>query len=118
MDAVKAKIKEQDEKLAEMQKQEELWIEFDKDSKERLQKPLEMKEIPLPTQPTVSKDEIEKQKNAANEVKQQLETQLAELVSDNLEVNLPPALKEEKRDNIILLGPLGCGKTTACNFLS
>lgn len=51
-------------------------------------------------------------------MKGQLEAQLAELVADNLEVNMPPALKEEKRDNIILLGPAGCGKTTAANFLS
>jgi predicted AAA+ superfamily ATPase len=39
-------------------------------------------------------------------------------VAENLEVNMPPALKEEKRDNIILLGPRGCGKTTAANFLA
>ena len=60
MDAVKAKIKEQDEKVAEMQKQEELWFEFDKDAKERLAKPLEMKEVPLVPVPSVSKDEIDK----------------------------------------------------------
>jgi hypothetical protein len=43
-----------------MQKQEELWFEFDKDAKERLAKPLEMKEVPLVPVPSVSKDEIEK----------------------------------------------------------
>jgi flagellar biosynthesis GTPase FlhF len=63
-------------------------------------------------------EEIIKQKAAANDTKGQYEAQLEKLVNDNAEANMPPALKEEKRDNIILLGPAGCGKTTACNFLS
>jgi Cdc6-like AAA superfamily ATPase len=63
-------------------------------------------------------DEIKKQRDAANDQKAALDAQLEKLVSDSLEVNMPPALKDEKRDNIILLGPPSCGKTTAINFLS
>jgi replication-associated recombination protein RarA len=31
---------------------------------------------------------------------------------------MPPALKEEKRDNFILLGPDDCGKKQVANFLA
>ena len=38
--------------------------------------------------------------------------------NDNLEVKLPPALKEENKLNVILLGPSGCGKTVASNYMA
>jgi len=31
---------------------------------------------------------------------------------------MPPALKEEKRLNVILVGPDSCGRTTAANYLA
>ena len=74
--------------------------------------------MPVLTAPTMTQEAISVQRNLQTELKGQLEAQLAELVAENLEVNMPPALKEEKRDNIILLGPRGCGKTTAANFLA
>jgi flagellar biosynthesis GTPase FlhF len=118
MDVIKLKIKEQDDKLAALQKIEDAWADFEKDQRERVAKPEEFKDIVAPTAPKESQDEIRNKKEAANEIKAQLDAQLDKLVSDSMEVNLPPALKEDKRDNIILLGPAGCGKTTACNFLS
>ena len=38
--------------------------------------------------------------------------------NDNLEVKLPPALKDENKLNVILLGPSGCGKTVAANYMA
>ena len=31
---------------------------------------------------------------------------------------MPPALKDEKKLNVILLGPISSGRTTAGNFLA
>ena len=117
MDALKLKIKEFDDKLQDLQKHEDGWHDVEKDKQERLAKPEEYKDIPVPKVPTISLDEVKKQKDAASEAKANLDAQLEKL-SDSLEVTMSPALKEEKRDNIILLGPTGCGKTTACNYLS
>lgn len=118
MDAIGRKIKEQDDKLAELAKFEEAWNDFEKDKAARLAKPEEFKDVVSPKTPSLTLDEILKQRSAANDFKSQFESQLEKLTSDSAEVNLPPALKEDKRDNFILLGPAGCGKTTACNFLS
>ena len=40
------------------------------------------------------------------------------MLTDQLEVNMPPALKEEKRLNVILVGPESSGRTTVANFLA
>ena len=55
-------------------------------------------------------EEVAEARNAANEKHSDIESLLKEKENDKLEVNMTPALKEEKRDNIILLGPEGCGK--------
>ena len=54
MDAVKDKIKEQEEKLAELSKHEDCWADFDKDNKERYQNPDNFKDVPLPPTPSMS----------------------------------------------------------------
>lgn len=51
-------------------------------------------------------------------LKGEIEGKLAEMITDQLEVKLKPALKEELRLNVILLGPPSSGKTTAANFLA
>ena len=48
----------------------------------------------------------------------ELEGKLAEMLTDQLEVKMPPALKEEKKLNVILLGPESSGRTTAATFLA
>jgi hypothetical protein len=73
MDAVKDKIKEQDEKLAELSKHEDCWADFEKDNKERYANPENFKEVPLPPTPSISQDEIARQKSTANDVKAQME---------------------------------------------
>jgi len=40
------------------------------------------------------------------------------LAADSLEVKLPPALKDEKKLNVLMIGPQGCGKTVAANYMA
>ncbi len=40
------------------------------------------------------------------------------MLTDQLEVKMPPALKEDKKLNVILVGPQCSGRTTAANFLA
>ena len=40
------------------------------------------------------------------------------MLTDQLEVRMPRALKEEKKLNVILVGPECSGRTTAANFLA
>lgn len=48
MDVLKGKIKEFDDKLTELQKSEDGWHDFEKDKSDRLAKPDEFKDIPVP----------------------------------------------------------------------
>lgn len=54
MDVIKLKIKEQDDKLAALQKIEDAWADFEKDQRERVAKPEEFKDIVAPTAPKES----------------------------------------------------------------
>lgn len=51
-------------------------------------------------------------------LKGDLEAKLAEMLTDQLEVKMPPALPDEKKLNVILVGPDCSGRTTAANFLA
>jgi len=46
------------------------------------------------------------------------ESQLGELLTDQLEVALPTAIKEENRLNVILYGPDASGRTTTANYMA
>ena len=48
----------------------------------------------------------------------ELDGQLREMENDQIEVKMPPALKEEKKLNVIMLGPVSSGRTTAANYLA
>lgn len=39
-------------------------------------------------------------------------------MSEKMEVKMPPALKDENKLNVILLGPTCCGKTVAANYMA
>ena len=69
-------------------------------------------------EPTETQEAISEKRNTLTEQKGELESRLAEMLTDQLEVNMPPALKEEKRLNVILVGPMGSGRTTVANFLA
>jgi hypothetical protein len=54
MDAIKQKIKVQEEKLMELQKHEDAIYDFERDKKAREEKPEEFKEVPVPKTPTLN----------------------------------------------------------------
>jgi len=57
-------------------------------------------------------------RNEYTNQKSDFESQLQEIASDNLEVKLPPAVKESNRLNLILMGPSGAGRTTIANYMA
>ena len=69
-------------------------------------------------EPGKTQEEVSELRNNLTTVKGELESKLAEMLTDQLEVRMPPALKDEKKLNVILLGPSCSGKTTAANFLA
>ena len=69
-------------------------------------------------EPAETQEAISEKRNTLTEQKGELEGKLAEMLTDQLEVNMPPALKEEKRLNVILVGPESSGRTTVANFLA
>ena len=52
------------------------------------------------------------------ELKGEVEAQLSQLATNNLEVKLPPAIRPENKLNVIMVGPSGCGKTVAANYMA
>ena len=69
-------------------------------------------------EPAETQEAISEKRNTLTEQKGDLEARLAEMLTEQLEVNMPPSLKEEKRLNVILVGPKSCGRTTVANFLA
>jgi len=61
---------------------------------------------------------VSETRNVLTTLKGELESKLAEMITDQLEVKMKPALKEETKLNVILLGPPSSGKTTAANYLA
>ena len=50
--------------------------------------------------------------------KSELDAKLLEIAQDNLEVKLPPAVKERNKLNLILVGPNQVGRTTVANYMA
>ena len=69
-------------------------------------------------EPEKTQEDVSEARNTLTTVKGELEAKLAELLTDQLDVKMPPALKDEKKLNVILLGPVSSGRTTAANFLA
>lgn len=57
-------------------------------------------------------------RNEFTNQKGDLENQLQEIANDNLEVKLPPAVKETNKLNLILVGPNGAGRTTIASYMA
>ena len=68
--------------------------------------------------PEKTQEEVSESRNTLTTLKGDLEVKLAEMRTDQLEVKMPPALKDEKKLNVILVGPESSGRTTAANFLA
>jgi ATP-dependent protease Clp ATPase subunit len=74
--------------------------------------------LPELKEPERDQEAISEERNRLTNLKGEIEAQLTDLEADNLEVKLPPALKEEKKLNVLLIGPPGCGKTVAANYMA
>jgi len=74
--------------------------------------------LPELVEPERDQEAISEERNRLTNDKGEIESQLADLAADSLEVKLPPALKDEKKLNVILIGPQGCGKTVAANYMA
>jgi len=57
-------------------------------------------------------------RNQLTNQKSELDAKLAEITADNLEVKLPPAVKEQHKLNLILIGPNNVGRTTIGNYMA
>ena len=69
-------------------------------------------------EPEKTQEEVSETRNNITTLKGDLEAKLAEMLTDQLEVKMPPAIKDEKKLNVILVGPESSGRTTAANFLA
>lgn len=57
-------------------------------------------------------------RNQLTNQKSELDAKLSEITADNLEVKLPPAVKEQNKLNLILVGPNNVGRTTIGNYMA
>jgi replication-associated recombination protein RarA len=57
-------------------------------------------------------------RNQYTNQKSELDSKLHDIAQENLEVKLPPAVKEHNKLNLILIGPNGVGKTTVANYMA
>lgn len=87
---MKRKLKETEDKLAEIAKEEAK---------------------------TPEAEGLHARKEEAAGMKAQLEAQLAEQDQEQAEVKMPPNVKDKDRLNLILIGPEKSGKTSVANYL-
>jgi len=120
MDKIKAQIKQLETQLQANDSIEEKILEYIRQKEHREQHPKDEdgKDWPELVEPGKTQEEVSEQRNLLTTQKGELESKLAEMLTDQLEVKMTPALKEEKRLNVILVGPPSSGKTTAANFLA
>jgi len=71
-----------------------------------------------PEAPEHTQEQISELRNEYTNKKSELDSKLHEIAQDNLEVKLPPAVKERNKLNLILLGPNGAGKTVVANYMA
>jgi signal recognition particle GTPase len=68
--------------------------------------------------PERTQQQISEQRNQLTSQKGDLESKLLELAQEGMEVKLAPALKEENKLNVILIGPNSVGRTTVANYMA
>jgi adenylate kinase family enzyme len=61
---------------------------------------------------------VNEERVSINEEKTLHQTKYDELVQGQIEVKLPPPVKNENKLNVFLIGPDQCGKTTAANYMA
>ena len=99
---------------------EEKILEYQKTKEHREENPKDEngEDWPELEEPEKTQEEVSEARNLLTTLKGDLEAKLAEMLTDQLEVKMPPALKEDKKLNVILVGPESSGRTTAANFLA
>ena len=99
---------------------EEKILEYQKTKEHREENPKyeNGEDWPELEEPEKTQEEVSEARNLLTTLKGDLEAKLAEMLTDQLEVKMPPALKEDKKLNVILVGPESSGRTTAANFIA
>ena len=120
IESLKAEIKQTELKIQENDQEEEKILEHmrTKEHRESNEKQENGEDWPELVEPEKTQEEVSESRNSLTTHKGDLEAKLAEMLTDQLEVKMPPALKEEKKLNVILIGPESSGRTTAANFLA
>lgn len=106
--------------MQENDQDEEKIVEYNATKQHREENPKDEngEDWPELVEPEKTQEEVSETRNHLTTQKGDLEAKLAEMLTDQLEVKMPPALKEEKKLNVILVGPESSGRTTAANFLA
>lgn len=73
---------------------------------------------PAPDAPEHTQEQISELRNQYTNQKSELDSKLHEIAQDNLEVKLPPAVKEDKKLNLVMIGPSGAGRTIVSNYMA
>ena len=120
IESLKGEIKQAEQKMVENDQDEEKILEYMRTKEHREENPKDEngEDWPELVEPEKTQEEISENRNNLTTLKGDLEAKLAEMLTDQLEVKMPPALKEEKKLNVILIGPEASGRTTAANFLA
>ena len=120
IEQLKGEIKQTEVRLQENDAMEEKILEYLRIKEHREQNPKDEagNDWPELEEPEKTQEDVSEARNTLTTVKGELEAKLAELLTDQLDVKMPPALKDEKKLNVILLGPVSSGRTTAANFLA
>ena len=120
IESLKNEIKQTEQKMQENDQDEEKIVEYMRTKENREENPKDEngEDWPELVEPEKTQEEVSETRNNLTTLKGELEAKLAEMLTDQLEVKMPPALREDKKLNVILIGPEQSGRTTAANFLA
>lgn len=112
-DKIKAAIKKIDEQLEDLVTVEQAHAAYQA-WESHAQKP----EGQEPPKPEKTQAQISEERNNLTRQKSDYEGKLADITAENLEVKLPPPVKEHDKLNLVLIGPNAVGRTTLANYMS
>lgn len=120
IETLKGEIKQSETRIQENDAEEEKILEHMRTKEHREENPKDEngEDWPELAEPEKTQEEVSESRNTLTTLKGDLEAKLAEMLTEQLEVKMPPALKDEKKLNVILIGPESSGRTTAANFLA
>ena len=115
IEAIKGEIKATEQQLHDNNVIESKIADYHQLKKDMEEKGEDVSEL---AEPEKTQEQVSEARNLLTTLKGDLEAKLAEMLTDQLEVKMPPALKEDKKLNVILVGPESSGRTTVANFLA